>query len=73
MGSEIMTIKETAKLLKVKPVTIYKLLSQKKIPGIKISGAWRFKRDILLLWIDVLIREAAMDARKKRELQQTCI
>ncbi len=71
MEAEIMTIKETAKLLKVKPVTIYKLLNQKKIPGIKIAGAWRFKRDILELWIDASISEADMTARKKKGIELT--
>ncbi len=49
---KIMTIKEVAEFLKVKPVTIYKLLALKKIPGMKISGAWRFRKDILEEWID---------------------
>ena len=48
----IMTLKEVAALLKVRPVTIYKLLSLKKIPGMKISGAWRFKRDMIEHWIN---------------------
>jgi len=51
-SEDVMTIKEVAVFLKVKPVTIYKLLNQKKIPGIKISGAWRFKRSLINEWID---------------------
>ena len=51
-SEDVMTIKEVAVFLKVKPVTIYKLLNQKKIPGVKISGAWRFKRSLINEWID---------------------
>jgi excisionase family DNA binding protein len=47
-----MTLKDVAVFLKVKPVTIYKLLSLKKIPGMKISGTWRFKREMIEEWID---------------------
>ena len=52
VNSGIMTLKEVAVFLKVKPVTIYKLLSQKKIPGMKMLGAWRFKRELIDEWID---------------------
>jgi len=52
MDEEILTIKDVAQFLKVKPVTIYKLLSLKKIPGVKISGAWRFQSGLILEWID---------------------
>ena len=52
MNGEILTIKDVAGFLKVKPVTIYKLLSLKKIPGVKISGAWRFQSNLIKEWID---------------------
>ncbi len=52
MDEEILTIKEVAIFLKVKPVTIYKLLSLKKIPGVKVSGAWRFQSNLIREWID---------------------
>ncbi len=53
MNEDVLTIKEVAILLKVKRVTIYKLLAEKRIPGIKISGAWRFRRSLIEQWIDV--------------------
>lgn len=52
LSSDVMTLKEVALFLKVKPVTIYKLLSLKKIPGMKIMGAWRFKKELIDEWID---------------------
>jgi excisionase family DNA binding protein len=52
MNEEILTIKDVAQFLKVKPVTIYKLLSLKKIPGVKISGSWRFQSGLIEEWIE---------------------
>ncbi len=52
MLEELMTIKDVADFLKVKPVTVYKLVHEKKLPGIKISKAWRFKKEMLEKWID---------------------
>jgi excisionase family DNA binding protein len=52
MNEEIFTIKDVALFLKVKPVTIYKLLSLKKIPGVKISGTWRFQSGLIKEWIE---------------------
>jgi len=48
---EILTVKEVAKYLKIKPVTIYKMLKEKKLPGVKIGGLWRIKTLILNQWI----------------------
>jgi excisionase family DNA binding protein len=31
--------------------TIYRLVSQKKIPAFKIGNQWRFKRSILEHWL----------------------
>jgi excisionase family DNA binding protein len=52
MNEVILTIKDVAEFLKVRPVTIYKLLSLKKIPGVKISGVWRFQSGLIKKWID---------------------
>ena len=45
METDIMTIKEVAKYLKVKEKTAYKLVAEGKIPGFKVGGSWRFRRD----------------------------
>ena len=41
---EIMDIKVAAKYLRVKERTLYSLVKQKKVPGIKIGGQWRFRK-----------------------------
>ena len=42
--AEIMTVKELAKYLKMKEVTIYRCAQEGRLPGIKIRGQWRFDR-----------------------------
>jgi len=51
MQEEILTIKEVAKILRVKPVTIYKLCNEGKLPAFKLASFWRIKRSILTQWI----------------------
>lgn len=46
-----MTVKEVAKYLKMKPVTIYKLSKQGKIPAFRVASFWRFKKDLIDKWL----------------------
>lgn len=48
---EILTASEAADYLKVNVRTIYRLISKGKIPGRKVGGSWRFKKDILDDWL----------------------
>jgi excisionase family DNA binding protein len=52
MSDEIMTIRELAVFLKIKEKTAYKLVAEGKLPGFKVGGSWRFKRDDLEEWIE---------------------
>ena len=47
---EMMTVKEVALYLKMKPVTIYKLAKEGRIPAFKVASFWRFKRDLIEKW-----------------------
>jgi len=51
MKDEIMTIKEISLYLKINEKTIYKLAKQGKLPGVKIGGMWRFKKEAIDNWI----------------------
>jgi excisionase family DNA binding protein len=53
--SEIMTVEDVAKYLKVKPQTVYKWAQDGQIPGTKLGKEWRFRRSILNEWLDVSI------------------
>ena len=48
---EFMTTKEVAQYSRVDEYTIYRLVSQKKIPAFKIGNQWRFKRSLLEHWL----------------------
>ena len=48
---ELMTVKEVAKYLKMKPVTIYKLSKEGQIPAFRVASFWRFKKDLIDKWL----------------------
>jgi len=50
-NNEIMTIKDLALYLKINEKTIYKLAKKKELPGIKIGGMWRFKKEAVDSWL----------------------
>jgi excisionase family DNA binding protein len=47
MPTEIMDISEAAVYLNIKKGTLYRLAKSGQVPGIKIGGQWRFKRQLL--------------------------
>ena len=51
MDEEIFTIKEVASYLKLTEKTAYRLAAEGKLPGFKVGGSWRFKKEALLAWI----------------------
>jgi excisionase family DNA binding protein len=52
MDDQILTLKEVATYLKLAEKTAYRLASEGKLPGFKVGGSWRFKREDLEQWID---------------------
>lgn len=52
MNDEIMTLKEVAVYLKLAEKTAYKLAAAGKLPGFKVGGSWRFKREDIDQWIE---------------------
>jgi excisionase family DNA binding protein len=53
----LMTIGEVARLLKLKPQTIYRWVQQKKLPGAKIGKEWRFRRSAIERWLDRYMKQ----------------
>lgn len=53
--TDIMTVEEVAKYLKLQPQTVYKWAQEGQIPGAKLGKEWRFRRRILDEWIDSAI------------------
>ncbi|MBM4330266.1 MAG: helix-turn-helix domain-containing protein [Deltaproteobacteria bacterium] len=48
---EIMTPQEAAEYLSIHVRTIYRLVKKGEIPGRKVGGSWRFKKDALDEWL----------------------
>ncbi len=45
MSNDILTIREVAEYLKINEKTAYRLAAEGKLPGFKVGGAWRFRKD----------------------------
>jgi len=50
---EILTPREAAEYLSVHVRTIYRLAKNGDIPGRKMGGSWRFKKDTLDEWLSL--------------------
>jgi excisionase family DNA binding protein len=48
---ELVEPEEAAKILSVKTITVYKWVSERKIPFIKVGGALRFRPAALREWL----------------------
>ncbi|KPA52954.1 methylation-associated defense system helix-turn-helix domain-containing protein MAD1 [Vibrio parahaemolyticus] len=57
MDDQILTLKEVAAYLKLAEKTAYRLASEGKLPGFKVGGSWRFKREDLDAWINTQIQQ----------------
>ena len=51
MEDEILTVKELSALLRAHPSTIYKLSRRGQIPGFRVGGDWRFRKDDIVRWM----------------------
>jgi len=47
MQDDIMDIRNAAKFLQIKERTLYRLVGEGEIPGIKVGGQWRFSKKCL--------------------------
>lgn len=59
---EVLTLKETAELLKLRPEKVYLLAENGKLSGAKVGGRWRFVRKEILHWM----RKGIIIPMKKR-------
>jgi excisionase family DNA binding protein len=47
-----MTVREVANYLNVDEKTVYRLAQKAELPGFKVAGTWRFKRQDIDQWIE---------------------
>lgn len=53
VDTDILTIQEVADYLRITQKTAYRLAANKKIPGFKVGGSWRFRKGEIDAWIDM--------------------
>lgn len=59
---ETLTSNEIAQILKLHPFTVTRLAREGKLPGFKVGGSWRFRKDQFERWIE---QETNGKARRK--------
>ena len=47
---DVLTAEEVAKYLRIHPYTVRRLVRKGKIPGFKVGGQWRFRKDKIDSW-----------------------
>jgi excisionase family DNA binding protein len=51
VGDEVMTVEETAAMLKLEDSAVLAAAEAKDLPGRQIDGHWRFSRSAVLAWL----------------------
>lgn len=70
---EVMNIRQASQYLGVSPDTLYKYVSEEKIPAFKLGNRWKFKKSILDSWMEdkSLMGEAPRARRANRAVRAT--
>ena len=59
MAETAMTVREVATYLNVNEKTVYRLAQKGEIPGFKVAGTWRFRREDIDRWIESQMQAAS--------------
>jgi excisionase family DNA binding protein len=51
MQEILLTSAQVAQYLKIDKFTLYRLVSQRKIPAFKVGSQWRFKKKMIDAWL----------------------
>ena len=51
MQEKLLTAEQVASYLKIDKFTVYRLVTQKKIPAFKVGNQWRFKKKMIDAWL----------------------
>jgi excisionase family DNA binding protein len=64
---EILTIVQVADLLHLHTMTVYRLARGGRLPGFKVGGRWRFRRDMLEDWMVDRAQVARLEAWGRKD------
>jgi excisionase family DNA binding protein len=67
VGLSVLTVRDVATHLNVDEKTVYRLAQRGGLPGFKVAGTWRFKKDDIDLWIEERKVDAAKDDAPTRD------
>lgn len=70
MTEDIMTMWEVADFLRLTEKTAYRLASEGKIPGFKVGGSWRFRKEEIDAWIEDKIKDTSKKSDKTNETEK---
>src|SRR5664279_1041833 len=66
---EVMNIRQASQYLGVSPDTLYKYVSEEKIPAFKLGNRWKFKKSILDTWMEN--KSLSSEVSRPRKLSKT--
>ena len=67
---ELLTPNELSLILKLHPFTVTRLAREGKLPGFKVGGSWRFRKDEFERWIE---QRTKRRARSNTALERTAV
>jgi excisionase family DNA binding protein len=65
-SSAAMTVRDVAVYLNVDEKTVYRLANRADLPGFKVAGTWRFKREDIDHWIEERKASPSTRGRKRK-------
>jgi excisionase family DNA binding protein len=51
MPEKLLTTDQVARYLKIDKFTVYRLVTQKKMPAFKVGNQWRFRKTMIDAWL----------------------
>jgi excisionase family DNA binding protein len=66
--ADLLTTKQLLELLQLDRTTVYRMLSEGRLPGFKIGGQWRFSRQEIEAWMKERGTESPSPARPSAEV-----
>src|SRR5271168_3076099 len=66
---EVMNIRQASQYLGVSPDTLYKYVSEERIPAFKLGNRWKFKKSILDTWMES--QSLSSEVSRPRKLNKT--
>lgn len=66
---EVMNIQQASQYLGVSPDTLYKYVSEERIPAFKLGNRWKFKKSILDTWMES--QSLSGEVSRPRKLNKT--